>query len=108
MRIMALTALLQFLSPTPPVVINLPTAYLTAADIGGTVLMINMKHSLVVSKKSQDKLIAEIGEQAKAQLFKDIVMGTDVLTIEKKYASYQSGELSELMIKYSSLNQLTP
>ncbi len=35
-------------------------------------------------------------------------LGTDVLTIEKKYASYQSGELSELMIKYSSLNQLTP
>ena len=108
MRIMALTAVLHFLSPAPPVAIELPSAYLTAADLGGTVLMINMKHSIVISKKSNDQLLSDLGEKKRSELFHDFIMGTDPVVLQEKYASYQSPELSELMMRYSNLGSITP
>lgn len=104
MRIMVLTALLQLMFPTPQVAIDLPPAYLTAADLGGTVLMINMKHTIVISKKSSDLLLIDLGEKVRSQVFHDFIIGTDPLVLQKKYASYQSAELSELVLRYSRLD----
>jgi hypothetical protein len=104
MRIMALTALLQLMSPTPQVAIDLPSAYLTAADLGGTVLVINMKHSIVISKKSSDLLLSDLGEKVRSQVFHDFILGTDPLVLRDKYASYQSAELAELVLRYSRLD----
>lgn len=108
MRIMALTAILHFLSPAPPVAIDLPSAYLTAADLGGTVLMINMKHSIVISKKSNDQLLSDFGEKVRSQIYHDFIMGTKSEELQKKYASYESPELNELLFKYSKLSSGNP
>ena len=65
--------------------------------------MINMKHTIVISKKSNDLLLSDLGEKIRSQVFRDFILGTDPHVLRDKYASYQSAELAQLMQNYSKL-----
>lgn len=103
MRIMLLTALLQLAAPPEPVVMNLPTVQISMADLGGTVLMINMKHSIVIGKSAHEKLKGLLGEKVRSEIYTDFVIGTDPQTLSDKYAKYDSAELKELILRYRNL-----
>jgi hypothetical protein len=73
------------------------------ADLGGTVLMINMKHSIVIGKTAHENLKGTLGEKLRSEIYTDFVMGTDPQILADKYAKYESPELKELILRYKSL-----
>lgn len=103
MRIMLVSALLQLAAPPSEVHTNLPTVQISMADLGGTILLINMKHSLVVSKSVHETLKTSLGEKLRAKIYIDIISGTDPQELKEKYADYDTAELSELFLRYQVL-----
>lgn len=103
MRIMLLTALLQLAAPPAQVEMNLPSVQISMADLGGTILMINMKHSIVIGKTAHESLKGTLGEKVRAEIYTDFVLGTDPRLLSEKYAKYDSPELKELILRYKSL-----
>jgi len=100
---MLLTALLQLAAPPAPVEMKLPPVQISMADLGGTILMINMRHSIVIGRSTHEKLKGSLGEKLRSEIYTDFVMGTNPQVLADKYAKYESPELKELILRYRNL-----
>lgn len=103
MRLMLLSALLQLAAPPVPVEVNLPSVQISTADLGGAVLIVDKKHSLVIGKIAHEKLKETLGEKLRSEVYSDFVMGADPQIMAEKYAQYDSPELKELILRYRNL-----
>lgn len=76
---------------------TLPTIQLTEQALGGAVLMIEMKYALVVDRSVNERVLQEIGETEKKNLFRDFVMSKSVEYLRWTYEAPHRDATNQLI-----------
>lgn len=82
---------------------TLPTIQLTEQALGGAVLMIEMKHALVVDRGVNERVLQELGEGEKKNLFRDFVMSKSVEYLRRTYDAPHREATNQLIGQYEKL-----
>ncbi len=81
----------------------LPTVQVTQQVLGGAVLLIEMKHTLVIERGVNERVLQELGEAEKKKFFHDIVMSRSVEYLRRTYAASNQEAVSQLISQYETL-----
>ena len=82
---------------------QLPEAEISGKTLGGTVLVIQMKHTLVIDGGAQKAITQELGEPKRKAFYKDIAMNIEAGQLKSKYGSKMRKATNEVIAKYESL-----
>jgi hypothetical protein len=81
----------------------LPEATVSSKILGGTVLMIQMKYTLVIDGDVQKALTRELGQVGREKLFRDLILSKDVAYIKMIYSAEGRSATNKLISKYENI-----
>ena len=103
MRHLALALMILASSLAQAETLALPEATVSSKILGGTVLMIQMKYTLVIDGDAQMALTRELGQLGREKLFRDLILSKDVAYIKIIYGAEGRSATNNLISKYESL-----
>ena len=81
----------------------LPAAQISSKTLGGEILLIQMKHSLVIDGDESAKLLAELGVTMKKSLLNDMIMNKPATSLTEAYGRPDRPATNSVIEKYLNL-----
>lgn len=101
-------AAVLFFGLLPPIVASaewmpLPENKISSATLGGEILLIQMKYSLIIEGEENAKILSELGASVKKAFFLDIVMSKSAPVLTEKYGRPDRPATNAVINKYLNM-----
>jgi hypothetical protein len=82
---------------------ELPVTIIDQRALGGTVLLLQMKYSLVVSGSDEAQIINELGLEGKKELFKNMIQNKSAEELKTRYGNSNHNVTNSTIARYEAL-----
>ena len=103
MRLLFIVLSLVVSSMASAEMMQLPEATLSAKSVGGAIVMIQMKHSLVINGDIHEKLVKELGADGRKNLIRDMIMDKEVAALKMAYTNLNRPAATQVVQQYERL-----
>lgn len=86
----------------------LPPAEISAKTLGGEILLIQMKHSLIIDGEESARILSELGASMKKAFINEMIMGKPATALTENYGRPDRPATNAVIDKYISLTSITP
>ncbi len=81
----------------------LPAVTVDQKTLGGSVLVLQMKYSLVVNGADEAQIITELGPEGKKELFKNMILNKSPQELKNRYVAADHPVTSSTIARYEAL-----